>query len=66
MTTIPVRLRVGCHVTTLGDLEANPDADDPEVTAATYARLAGLLEDAAADLRERVIPEVVRDGGRTR
>lgn len=61
MTTVPVRLRIGCHVTTLGELDA--DEADP---VGTYRRLAGLLDTAAADLRERVIPGVMADGGRDR
>lgn len=59
MTAVPVRLRVGCHVTALGELDTDGDEAD------TYARLATLLDTAAADLRERVIPEV-RDGRRDR
>lgn len=53
MSAVPVRVRVGCHVTTLGELEVG-DND-----AETYARLADILAAAAADLRERVIPEVL-------
>lgn len=53
--TIPVRLRVGCHVTDLGEL----DVDDTDPVA-TYTALADVLEAAVADLRQRVIPEVAR------